>query len=100
MSSDRWAPDAGFRPEGDASIRANLRFLREGKGPLRRPAMLNPFKLFGRLFLAFFKITGYTIAYGSQILWCLIHRKPDRIGDALGEYGHAVTDAIAGIFKD
>ena len=62
--------------------------------------MLDPFKLTYRLVLAGFKITGYFISYGMQALWYLLHRTPERIGDAIGEMGRSVTDAIADIFRD
>lgn len=62
--------------------------------------MLDPFKLFGRMLLAGFKIVGYVIAYSAQALWYLAHGSPARIGDAIGELGRGVTDAIADVFKD
>jgi hypothetical protein len=62
--------------------------------------MVDPFKLFGRTLLAGFKIVGYVIAYGAQALWYLAHASPARIGDAIGEFGRSVTDAIADIFRD
>ncbi len=62
--------------------------------------MLDPFKLFGRLFLAFFRITGYLFSYGAQALWCVLHGRPDLVHDAIGDFGRGVTDAIAAIFED
>lgn len=60
----------------------------------------NPFKLFRRLLIASFKITGYTITLIAQILWYIFHKRTDRIADAFGEYGLVVTDAIADVFRD
>ncbi|MDA8338751.1 MAG: hypothetical protein M0Z70_05570 [Nitrospiraceae bacterium] len=58
----------------------------------------DPFKLFGRLLLAGFKITGYTITFIVQVVWYLFHRHHD-IGLAFGDYGKAVTNAIGDIFQ-
>lgn len=62
--------------------------------------MPDPFKLFGRLFLAFFKIGGYAISFGIQALWCVSHGKSELISDAIGDFGRGVTDAIAHVFED
>lgn len=51
------------------------------------------------MFLAAFKIFGYALAYGTQAVWHLFHADSDRIGDAIGEFGHAVTDALAAVFE-
>lgn len=61
--------------------------------------MLDPFKLAGRLFLAFLKIIGYCVAYGAQAVWYMFYGKPEKIGDAIGELGRGITDALAGILK-
>jgi hypothetical protein len=63
------------------------------------PRLLNPFVLFGRILIAGFRITGYALSYGAHIVWVLMHKKPETVGDAIGEFGHAVTDAIADIFR-
>lgn len=62
--------------------------------------MLDPFRLFGRLMLAFVRIAGYLFAYGLQALWYVAHSKREHVGDAIGEFGHAVTDALADVFRD
>jgi hypothetical protein len=62
------------------------------------PDMSDPFKLFFRLMLAFFKIAGYSLACGAQSLWYLAHGKPELVGDAIGYFGRDVTNAIADIF--
>lgn len=61
--------------------------------------MLDPFKLFGRLLLACFKITGYFLVFIVQVVWYAIFRQTDKIGDALGYLGRGVTDAFGDIFK-
>lgn len=60
----------------------------------------NPFKLLGRLLIASFQITGYTIVFVAQILWFISYRRRDIIGDAFGSFGRSVTDAIAAIFRN
>jgi hypothetical protein len=61
--------------------------------------LTNPFKLFGRLLIAMFKIMGYTLTFIVQVVWYLFHRHHD-IGLAFGDYGKAVTNAIGDIFND
>lgn len=60
----------------------------------------NPFKLFGRLLIAIFKITGYTVTFIAQVVWYLFHRQTHDIGLAFGDYGKAVTNAIGDVFSD
>jgi hypothetical protein len=61
--------------------------------------MFDPFRLFGRCILAAFKIAGYVVSYGCQALLHLTWGERSHVGDAIGELGHSVTDAIAGIFE-
>jgi len=61
--------------------------------------MLDPFKLMGRLMLAFFKITGYTVVYLSQAVWFGAHGRRDKLGDTMGFWGKATTDALADIVR-
>ena len=61
--------------------------------------MLDPFKLFGRIFIACFKITGYFLVFIVQVTWHAIYRQPDKIGDAFGYLGRGTTDAIGDIFR-
>ena len=60
---------------------------------------MDPFKLFGRLFLLLFKITGYFVSFCAQALWCFGHGRADLAGDAIGDFGRSVTDAIADVFR-
>lgn len=60
--------------------------------------MLNPFRLFGRVLLASFRILGYSITFLVQTLWFMVYRRTDKVADAFGDFGRSVTDAIAGIF--
>jgi len=62
--------------------------------------LADPFKLFFRLILAFFKIGGYFFAFLGHTLWSYAHRHPEHAGDAIGDFGRGVTDAIAAIFED
>lgn len=61
--------------------------------------LLTPFRLFGRLLVVAFKITGYFMAFLGQALWHLAHRDTNHIGDAIGEFGRATTDALAALFN-
>jgi hypothetical protein len=61
--------------------------------------MLDPFKLFFRLMLLFFKVIGYTIACGAQSLWYVAHGKTELVGDAIGYFGRDVTNAVADVFR-
>ena len=61
--------------------------------------MGDPFKLFFRLILATFKITGYCIACGAQALWYVAHGHRELVGDAIGYLGRDITNAIAEIFQ-
>ena len=61
--------------------------------------MLDPFKLFFRLMMLFFKIVGYTIACGAQALWYTAHGKTELVGDAIGYLGRDITNAVADIFR-
>jgi hypothetical protein len=61
--------------------------------------MADPFKLFFRLILAFFRIAGYFLACTLQSLWYLAHGKSELVGDAIGYFGRDVTNAIADVFR-
>ena len=61
--------------------------------------MLDPFKLFGRLILAGFRITGYFIACCAQSAWYLAHGKRELVGDAIGYLGRDITNAVADVFR-
>ncbi len=56
--------------------------------------MFDPFKLFARLLIAGFRITGYVIVFAGQAFWYLIWREPAKIGDAGGYLGRGVVDAL------
>ena len=62
-------------------------------------ALGDPFKLFGRLLLASFKITGYTTIFIVQIIWYASLGHKDRIADAFGFFGKSITDAIGDVFR-
>jgi len=62
--------------------------------------MSSPFRLFKKLLIALFKITGYFFVFVMQVMWHLIHLQFDKIGEAIGEFGRGVVDAIADIFKE
>lgn len=60
--------------------------------------VMNPFKLFGTLLIVLFKLTGYTVTFGVQILLYGIRGNRDAMIGALGWYGKSVTDALSKIF--
>ena len=61
---------------------------------------MDPFKLFFKLILAFFRITGYFVSFLAHALWCFAHGHPEHAGDAIGDFGRSVTDVIADLFGD
>jgi hypothetical protein len=71
----------------------------EMAGEFREPCMFDPFKLFFRITLLFFKITGYTLACGAQSLWYVAHGKTELVGDAIGYLGRDITNAVADLFR-
>ena len=62
--------------------------------------MPDPFRLFGRLLLLAFKLAGYTVTFVFQAAWFLLHKRTDKIGDALGWYGKSIVDSFAGLFSE
>lgn len=62
--------------------------------------LINPFKLFGRLLIAGFKIMGYTLTFIVQVVWYLFHRQTHDIGLAFGDYGRSVTNAVGDMFSE
>jgi hypothetical protein len=63
--------------------------------------MKGPFGLgiLRKLLIAWFRITCYTGVFIMEAGWYAWHGRRDEIGDALGAYGRAVTDATADIPK-
>jgi hypothetical protein len=61
--------------------------------------VIDPFKLFGRLVMAFLRAGAFTLVFLSQVVWFLIYRRPDKIGDAMGWYGREVVDSFAAIIR-
>jgi hypothetical protein len=51
-----------------------------------------------RVFVAVFKITGYLFMATWQAGWYAVHGQTYKIGDAIGQYGQAIVDAVADIF--
>ncbi len=61
--------------------------------------MPDPFKLFGKLLLACFKVTGYFLVFILQVVLYVISGQPNKIADAFGVLGRGVVDAIGDVFK-
>lgn len=60
---------------------------------------MDPFKLFFRLLLLLFKLSGYFLSFCAHALWCIAHGNAELAGDAIGDFGRSVTDAIADVFR-
>jgi len=60
----------------------------------------DPFKLFGRLILAGFKIGGYIITGGAEAAWYIAHGRRDLLGQVIGDLGRGITNALAGVFAE
>lgn len=61
--------------------------------------MRDPFKLFGRVLIAGFRIAGYGVVLVGQTGWYLACGQTARIGDAIGYFGKGVVDAIGDVFN-
>lgn len=55
--------------------------------------------ILGRTFFAFFKINGYFLIFIVETVWYLRHRKPEMIGQAIGDFGREVVKELANIIK-
>ena len=62
--------------------------------------MADPFKLFGRIFLAAFKIGGYVVTGSIEAVWYIVHGRRDLLGQVIGDLGRGITNAIAKVFGD
>jgi hypothetical protein len=60
--------------------------------------MADPFKLFGRLILAGFKIGGYVLTAIVETAWYIAHGRRDLLGQVIGDLGRGVTNALAKAF--
>ena len=63
-------------------------------------SMLDPFRLTVRLAVVFFTILGYFLAGACESLWYALHRRPDRIGGALGDTLRGMVHALATVFRE
>ena len=61
--------------------------------------MPDPFRLFGRLLIAGFKVTGYSVVFVLQVVLYAMSGRPDKIGDAAGYLGRGVVDALERLFE-
>jgi len=61
--------------------------------------MTDPFRLFGRLILAGFKIAGYFVTGLAQAGWYLAHGRRDLLGQIIGDLGRGITDALSDVLK-
>jgi hypothetical protein len=59
--------------------------------------VLDPFKLFGRLLLAGFRIGGYVITGIVESAWYIAHGRRDLIGQVIGDLGRGITNALSDV---
>ena len=57
--------------------------------------IIDPFAVLNRVPVAFLRVTGCTLVFLIQVAGYLFHRRRDKIFDAFGYWGRAVTDALA-----
>ena len=68
--------------------------------------ILNPFKLFGRLIVAQFRIAGYTVILIGNIIWYMSHKstilylRKRKINEAFIKYAKDVNEAIKDVFTE
>jgi hypothetical protein len=62
--------------------------------------MSDPFKLFGRLIVAGFKIVGYVITGAAESAWYIAHGRRDLLGQVIGDLGRGITNAMAKVLGD
>ena len=60
---------------------------------------MDPFRIFGRVVLATFRIAGYFSVSIVQIIWYVAHMRRDKLGDVIGDFGRSSVDAVADIFR-
>lgn len=60
--------------------------------------LIGPWQLVSALFVVSFRVVGYTITCAGQAAWYPLHGNRAKVGDALGELGRGVTDAISEAF--
>jgi hypothetical protein len=59
----------------------------------------DPFKLFGRLILAGFRIGGYVITGIAESAWYIAHGRRDLIGQVIGDLGRGITNALTDVLS-
>lgn len=63
--------------------------------------MINPFTLMWRLLVASFRIIGYVLVFLVQVFVYRSRRSPQyKIGDAIGQLGTSIVDALGDVFRD
>jgi hypothetical protein len=59
----------------------------------------DPFRLFGRLILAGFRIGGYVITGIAESAWYIAHGRRDLIGQVIGDLGRGITNALSDVLS-
>jgi len=62
--------------------------------------LFEPWRLFGRLMIAMFRVTAYTVIYLIQIPVFLLDKRPSEVAEGFGEWGRACVDALSDIVRD
>lgn len=65
--------------------------------------MLSEFKfvlfVIAKLYIAVFKVVGYTLVYTARAIWFAARGRLDKSGDAMASLARGMVDAFAGIFR-
>jgi hypothetical protein len=61
--------------------------------------MNDPYAALNRLFVALVRVSGFTLVFLIQVAGYLYHRRRDKIFDAFGYWGRAVTDTFADMLR-
>jgi hypothetical protein len=61
--------------------------------------LLDPFILFGRMFLASFLVLGYVVVGIVEAIWYASTGRRDRIGAAIGATGRSIMDTVGHVFR-
>ena len=57
--------------------------------------MFNIFGFFSSLVIMMVKVAGYALVFFMQLIWYLVLRRFDSMGDAFGFFGREVTEAFS-----
>ncbi len=61
--------------------------------------LLDPFVLFGRMFVAFVLILGYLFVGVIEAVWYACSGRRDMIGTAIGQTGRMIVETVGYVFR-